>query len=65
MSSESHQGVALLWFVLGFVAGFIAFGLLISWFGLTPRNLREQAIEAGKAEYYLDDKHERQWRWKP
>jgi len=23
------------------------------------------AVKAGKAEYYLDEHHERQWRWKP
>lgn len=24
---------------------------------------RDQAVEAGVAEYYLDQNHERQWRW--
>ncbi len=25
---------------------------------------REEAVRVGHAEYYLDAKHERQWRWK-
>ena len=25
----------------------------------------QEAVDAGKAEYYLDEHHERQWRWKP
>lgn len=24
-----------------------------------------QAVEQGKAEYYLDEHHNKQWRWKP
>ena len=24
-----------------------------------------RAVKAGKAEYYLDESNERQWRWKP
>ena len=26
---------------------------------------KKAAVENGKAEYYLDDNYERQWRWKP
>lgn len=35
-------------------------GALIADFGF-----KNSAVKAGKAEYYLDAKNERQWRWKP
>lgn len=27
--------------------------------------MRDEAVAIGHAEYYLDEKHERQWRWLP
>jgi hypothetical protein len=30
-----------------------------------PSEWHKEAVDAGKAEYYLDEHHERQWRWKP
>lgn len=32
---------------------------------LTMQSMREEAIRAGHAEYYLDASNQRQWRWKP
>ena len=29
------------------------------------KNLQDKAVKDGKAEYYLDENHMRQWRWKP
>jgi hypothetical protein len=31
----------------------------------TTRSFQDEAVAKGKAEYYLDDKHQRQWQWKP
>ena len=33
-------------------------------FGLTDSHWKREAVKAGKAEYYLDETNERQWRWK-
>lgn len=27
--------------------------------------IKDAAVKSGHAEYYLDEKNERQWRWKP
>ena len=28
------------------------------------REIRQEAVEAGHAEYYIDDNNDRRWRWK-
>lgn len=52
-----------------FVAGFLLGVSLIAFFGYnTPAAwelVRREAVQQHHAEYYLDDKHERQWRWLP
>jgi uncharacterized protein YcfJ len=47
--------------VIGSLIGFIA-GLAMCDNAYTA--IRNGAVDKGHAEYYLDDKHERQWRWK-
>lgn len=32
--------------------------------GLCDRVWRDKAVKQGHAEYYLDDNHNRMWRWK-
>ncbi len=50
-----------------------AFGALLGWWLLffissvftTPDKMwHDEAVKKGHAEYYLDDKYERHWRWK-
>jgi hypothetical protein len=41
-----------------FTAGALL-GRLLGWL-----NERDNAVKAGKAEYYLDENNVRQWRWK-
>lgn len=33
--------------------------------GMRGKSAERAAVKAGHAEYYLDDKNDRQWRWKP
>lgn len=52
--------------ILSFMAGVVAGSLImLIAVGQDRKHFEREAVEAGKAEYYLDDKHERQWRWKP
>jgi MFS superfamily sulfate permease-like transporter len=44
---------------LGLIFGF-AIGC-----ALTLEDSADEAVAAGKAEYYLDENNERQWRWLP
>jgi hypothetical protein len=57
----------LLW-IAGLVlaaVGAVAFVLVIHGGPLISENgWHAKAVDAGKAEYYLDEHHERQWRWK-
>lgn len=46
--------IFVLIFILGFIAG--------SFHGFN--SARKEAVAKGKAEYYLDNNHQRQWRWK-
>jgi hypothetical protein len=32
--------------------------------GITQSQMKNEAVQAGCAEYFLDDKHHRQFRWK-
>ncbi len=54
-------GILLAVFALGCVMGMI--GQMI--FGGTYYRFQKEAVEAGKAEYYIDAEYQRQWRWKP
>lgn len=49
---------SLLALVLGFWFGFVAGA------GGAYNSAKDSAVESGHAEYYLDDKHQRQFRWK-
>lgn len=35
------------------------------WFSLGVQVTRDEAVQQHHAEYYLDAKHERKWRWLP
>lgn len=51
---------------IGGLAGMsIMFLLVLPHVQHAEKSMQEEAVKAGKAEYYLDDKHQRQWRWKP
>lgn len=45
------------------VAGALIFGFFIG-HSSAKGSYRKEAIKRGVAEYYLDENHERQWRWK-
>lgn len=56
-------------FMCGFGMGLICGCHLITYFvtkwPLDNPIVQKAAVDAGKAEYYLDEHHERRWRWKP
>ncbi len=56
-------------FISGLLIGVIATGLLLGGLArhMAPMDGEavKAAVEAGKAEYFLDINHDRQWRWKP
>lgn len=47
-------------FLLGITVSIIFVGFTLGDQG----SLKAEAVEAGHAEYYLDENHDRQWRWK-
>jgi hypothetical protein len=57
----------------GILSGVIAILVLVTICGLSfcigqasgTGLAHEEAVKAGKAEYYLDANNQRQWRWKP
>ncbi len=50
--------------VITVFVGFLSVGYDVG--KMSGRNqMMEEAVKIYKAEYYLDEKHERQWRWKP
>lgn len=58
---------------IGTIIGIVSCGVLLFLFckcscacGTVEENKdwRNWTVDTGRAEYYLDDKHERQWRWK-
>lgn len=53
-------------FFLGFYSAIIGLWVLVVLAPGPPLGplAVEEAVKQGHAEYYLDDKHERQWRWK-
>ena len=51
--------------IISYVLVFI-FGFISGVFGTNPRSYFEaEAVEAGHAEYYLDENYDKQWRWLP
>ena len=48
------------------ITAIIVFGLIIFFVGVHVgyNTMKNHAVKAGRAEYYLDDNNERQWRWK-
>lgn len=48
--------------IVGFSAAAFCSGFIIGVVLLSER-LRDEAVSAGVAEYYLDADHNRQWRW--
>lgn len=53
--------------LLSFGAGFF-FGLIlgtIATIASIHNHFENRTVKDGKAEYYLDENHEKQWRWKP
>jgi len=59
---DSKSAVSHVFF--GVLVGVVLMTLVIINFGYTHDEAHNEAVNAGHAEYYLDDKHERQWRWK-
>lgn len=47
------------------ISAIIAFCILMWIVKAREDYWKDDAIKHGKAEYYLDEKHERQWRWLP
>lgn len=48
--------------VVGFIVGITA-GIMVA--SVVHFTWKERAVKQGKAEFYLDSNHNRQWRWKP
>ena len=52
-------------FGAGFVAALVACLLLALGHGCqSEKSWHDEAVKAGKAEYYLDENNNKQWRWK-
>lgn len=51
-------------FFLGVAVGVFGFVGLTAALHATPRDLMNEAVKRGHAEYYIDKDYERQWRWK-
>ncbi len=52
-------------FMFGFGIGACSILLMVAITGGRSRWVyQDEAVKAGKAEYYLDENNQRQWRWK-
>ena len=52
-------------FVVGLFTGIVLMLIYIATLNATPeRAWQNLAVKAGKAEYYLDENNDKQWRWK-
>ena len=52
-------------FLPGFIVACIVNGFFMWWVTSNiDDSWRHQIVQHGCAEYYLDDNHDRQWRWK-
>lgn len=51
-----------LWFISMWAVSALMFCVVV--WAITGSYWEREAVETGHAEFYLDNKHERQWRWK-
>lgn len=52
-------------FVVGIIMTAVTLVMFFAWVAkLTDDSWRDQIVAHGCAEYYLDENHDRQWRWK-
>ncbi len=58
LTENQVRGIFLIGVVIGLFIGALIMGVLVS------RGWHNEAVEKGKAEYYLDEDYSRQWRWK-
>lgn len=58
MSDNAAAALAAFCAFIGFILGVFAGS------GIGAESIREEAVKAGAAEYYLDGSHHRQFRWK-
>jgi hypothetical protein len=68
MASEFHLVRTFFWIIVAYFAlGGLLLFIDINFIHTLKRTSEwhQEAVDAGKAEYYLDEHHERQWRWKP
>lgn len=47
----------------GFIVGVVGIFVCLAGMDGAYSEARSEAVEAGHAEYYLDEDNERQWRW--
>ena len=67
MGEDKGEGIGCA-LVSGLIIGFLLSGAFIVFFtnpiGHETRQMHNEAVTTGHAEYYLDENNERQWRWK-
>lgn len=56
--------IALGFYIVMAFLGVLSLGILWG-SSMGKDDIRREAVEKGKAEYYVDDKYELKWRWKP
>ena len=61
MDKLSNEGERFIIGVVFFFIGVLAGSVCV--FNATQSCWRREAVSSGRAEYYLDENHERQWRW--
>lgn len=61
MANDNHETV---FSVILFIAFAITVSIVITWSRVSEA-WRNEAVNTGHAEYYLDSDRDRQWRWKP
>ena len=64
MKFSDNAGAMIQGFFIGSSLMTIAFISMIKAYPMTVQ-AQSEAVKAGHAEYYLDAKNERQWRWLP
>ncbi len=55
---------ALLLTVIAFIIGVICYCVVHVALCVGELTIKDEAVKAGHAEYYLDGNNERQWRWR-
>lgn len=58
MNDETNIVKALILIMAGVMIGFVIGAVT------TKKDFRDEAVDHNKAEYYLDNNNNRQWRWK-